>query len=162
MMIQIYTVKQGRKSASISSIYYIICTMVTMILDSVVGRYTIKDGQSITCMYWSSFLKCSAMNSTASVALDASGDKISESELSLSLLSALAFRLILQLGWCRSASSIASILCLDGVAELGGAGAGRSDGDVWCGCGGPLIPGISIIHLSRVFFGRFMNMHAGR
>ena len=41
-----------------------------------------------TCMYKSSFLKCSAMNSTASVALLASGLSSTESELSDPLLSA--------------------------------------------------------------------------
>lgn len=42
---------------------------------------------SFTCMYKSSFLRCSAINSTASVALVASGLSNTESELSDPLLS---------------------------------------------------------------------------
>lgn len=80
-----------------------------------------------TCIYRSSLRKCSAMNSTASVAFDASGDSRMESELSLSLLQlspptptpksdALGFLLILQFGWwCRSDNSITSTLLCDSM-----------------------------------------------
>lgn len=76
-------------------------------------------------MYRSSLRKCSAINSTASVALEASGDNKIESELSLSLLQLSAptptpisefnFLLILQLGWCRSDNSITSTLLWDSM-----------------------------------------------
>lgn len=73
----------------------------------------------LTWIYKSSFRRCSAINSTASVALLASGDNKIESELSLSRRHAFPppisgplfiFRLILQFGWCRSDNSITSIL----------------------------------------------------
>ena len=93
-----------------------------------------------TCVYSSSFLRCSAMNSTASVALYASGVRSNVSGWSMSRDRSLMLRssldeeawsrsqqcgswcslsrsrcslfcrLIRQSGWCRSASSITSIL----------------------------------------------------
>uniref|UniRef100_A0A182VJV6 Uncharacterized protein n=1 Tax=Anopheles merus TaxID=30066 RepID=A0A182VJV6_ANOME len=121
----------------------------------------------------SSLRRCSAMNSTASVALLASGDSKIESELSLSRrqLSApmprsplFSFRFILQFGWCRSDSSITSIFDCFAPSALMCFGISAGDPyDGWvCGCGGTLMPGISIIQRRRVLRGRFISSIAGR
>lgn len=71
-------------------------------------------------------------------------------------------RLILQLGWCKSDSSITSILFCFCPMALMCFGSSAGDPYVGCGCGGTLMPGISIIQRRRVFRGRFINSMAGR